>query len=68
MNSYGLKSKLEVGIQWGVGDDASIKQLESAGTRDSRWLMQRAQKFLDAGAHVSISHSSDDHDRIRRHY
>lgn len=52
MNSYGLKSKPEVGIQWGAGGDASIEELESAGTRDPKWLIQRAQKFLDAGAHV----------------
>ncbi len=52
VNSYGLKSKPEVGIQWGAGGDASIEELESAGTRDPKWLVQRAQKFLDAGAHV----------------
>ncbi len=38
-----------MGCRW---CDASIEELESAGTRDPKWLVQRAQKFLDAGAHV----------------
>ena len=42
----------------GAGGDASIQELENAGTRDPRWLIQRAEKFLDAGAHVSFSHSN----------
>lgn len=41
-----------MGIQCGAGGDASIAELESAGTRHPKWLIQRAQKFLDAGAHV----------------
>lgn len=79
VNSYGLKSKPEVGIQWGAGGDASIEELERAGTRDPKWLIQRAKRFLDAGAHVcSILiyflfrngkiFILDDYDRIRRYY
>lgn len=52
VNSYGLKSKPEVGIPWDAGGDASIEELENAGTRDPKWLIQRAKRFLDAGAHV----------------
>ena len=54
VNSYGLKAKPEVGIQWGAGGDASIEELENAGTRDPKWLIERAKRFLDAGAHVCL--------------
>ena len=50
---HGLKPKPEVGIQWGAGGDASIEELESAGSRDPKWLIDRANVFLQAGAHVS---------------
>lgn len=55
---HGLKPKPEVGIQWGAGGDASVAELESAGSRDPKWLIDRAKVFLDAGAHVSIFVSS----------
>jgi hypothetical protein len=38
--------------RWGAGGDASTAELESSGTRDPRWLIDRANAFLDAGAHV----------------
>ena len=50
---HGLKPKSEVGIQWGAGGDASVAELESAGSRDPKWLIDRAQAFINAGAHVS---------------
>ncbi|KAF8340095.1 hypothetical protein F5887DRAFT_1229406 [Amanita rubescens] len=49
--SHGLKPKPEVGIQWGAGGDASVEELEAAGTRDSKWLIDRANVLLQAGAH-----------------
>ena len=52
---HGLKPKPEVGIQWGAGGDASVAELEGAGTRDVGWLVERAKTFLDAGAYVSAS-------------
>lgn len=62
--AHGLKPKPEVGIQWGAGGDASVEELESAGTRDPKWLIDRANTFLQAGAYVrSIVHDkpwSDD--------
>ncbi|KAH7880093.1 hypothetical protein F5879DRAFT_811755 [Lentinula edodes] len=51
----GLKPKPEVGIQWGAGGDASIAELESAGTRDPKWLIDRAKTFLEAGAYICMS-------------
>ncbi len=40
-------------FRWGAGGDASVEELESAGSRDPKWLIDRAKVFLDAGAHVS---------------
>jgi phosphosulfolactate synthase (CoM biosynthesis protein A) len=53
----GLKAKPEVGIQWGAGGDASVAELESAGTRDPKWLIDRANVFLDAGASMVMIES-----------
>ncbi|KAJ3575506.1 hypothetical protein NP233_g1047 [Leucocoprinus birnbaumii] len=55
--SQGLKPKPEIGIQWGAGGDASVAELEAAGTRDPKWLIDRANKFLDAGAYMIMIES-----------
>lgn len=59
--------------RWGAGGDASIEELESAGTRDPKWLIDRANLFLQAGAYVCPNENrgapscltifTDDHDR-----
>ena len=39
-----------------------MEELESAGTRDPKWLIDRAKAFLDAGAYVCsvvVSHIID---------
>ncbi|TFK50302.1 2R-phospho-3-sulfolactate synthase [Heliocybe sulcata] len=54
---HGLKPKPEVGIQWGAGGDASVEELESAGTRDVGWVIERAEKFIGAGAHMIMIES-----------
>jgi len=46
--SIGLKPKPEIGILFGAGGDTA--GLESTGTRDPKWLIQRAEAFLNAGA------------------
>ncbi|THH11267.1 hypothetical protein EW145_g778 [Phellinidium pouzarii] len=46
--SIGLKPKPEVGILFGAGGDT--EGLETKGTRDPRWVIERAEKFLEAGA------------------
>lgn len=46
--SIGLKAKPEVGILFGAGGDT--EGLETKGTRDPRWVIERAEKFLAAGA------------------
>ncbi|OJT10731.1 Phosphosulfolactate synthase [Trametes pubescens] len=55
--AHGLKPKPEVGIQWGAGGDASVEELESAGTRDPKWLIDRAKAFIDAGAYMIMIES-----------
>ncbi|EIM83466.1 2R-phospho-3-sulfolactate synthase [Stereum hirsutum FP-91666 SS1] len=55
--AHGLKPKPEVGIQWGAGGDASVEELEAAGTRDPKWLIDRANTFLQAGAYMIMIES-----------
>jgi phosphosulfolactate synthase (CoM biosynthesis protein A) len=57
VSSHGLKAKPEVGIQWGAGGDASVAELESSGTRDPKWLIDRAKIFLEAGASMIMIES-----------
>jgi phosphosulfolactate synthase (CoM biosynthesis protein A) len=47
----GLKAKPEVGIQFGAGGATKAEGLEAEGTRDPRWCIQLAKRFLDAGAY-----------------
>ncbi|KAJ3933266.1 MAG: coma-domain-containing protein [Lentinula lateritia] len=61
----GLKPKPEVGIQWGAGGDASIAELESAGTRDPKWLIDRAKTFLEAGAYMIMIESEGITENVR---
>lgn len=44
--------------RWGAGGDASVTELKSAGTRDPKWLIDQANVFLQAGAHVGITPQS----------
>ncbi len=46
----GMKAKPEVGIQFGAGGASGADQLESEGTTDPGLAIQRARRFLDAGA------------------
>ncbi|KAI0074738.1 coma-domain-containing protein [Panus rudis PR-1116 ss-1] len=62
---HGLKPKPEVGIQWGAGGDASVEELENAGTRDPKWLIDRAKTFLDAGAYMIMIESEGITENVR---
>src|SRR5205085_9312649 len=48
--SLGLKAKAEVGIQFGAGGASTPEALQSLGTQDVDWMLQRARRLLDAGA------------------
>lgn len=53
----GLKAKPEIGIQFGAGGASAAKDLEREGTRDVRWLITQARRFLDAGAYMIMIES-----------
>jgi phosphosulfolactate synthase (CoM biosynthesis protein A) len=61
----GLKPKPEIGIQWGAGGDASVAELESAGSRDPAWLIGRGKELLDAGAHMLMIESEGITENVR---
>ena len=53
----GLKAKPEVGIQFGAGGATSAAELEAEGTRDPKWAIQQARRFVDAGAYMIMIES-----------
>jgi phosphosulfolactate synthase (CoM biosynthesis protein A) len=53
----GLKAKPEVGIQFGAGGASTAAELKAEGTRDPRWAVALARRFLDAGAHMVMIES-----------
>lgn len=61
----GLKAKPEVGIQFGAGGATAAGELESEGTRDPRWCIQLARKFLDAGAYQIMIESEGITESVR---
>ena len=46
----GLKVTAEVGNQFGAGGASAPEALEAAGMGDVGWMIQRAQRLLEAGA------------------
>lgn len=53
----GLKAKPEVGIQFGSGGATSAAELEAEGTRDPKWAIQQAKRFVEAGAYMIMIES-----------
>jgi phosphosulfolactate synthase (CoM biosynthesis protein A) len=54
----GMKAKPEVGIQFGAGGGAtSVAELEAEGQQDPSWAIDRARRFLDAGAYMIMVES-----------
>jgi len=51
VRGMGLKVTTEVGIQFGAGGASAPEALEAAGMGDVGWMIQRARRLLDAGAH-----------------
>ena len=65
VQKIGLKAKPELGIQWGAGGDASIADLERAGTSDVGALVDAAKTFLDAGAEMLMIESEGITENVR---
>ncbi|PWT83063.1 MAG: phosphosulfolactate synthase [Acidobacteria bacterium] len=61
----GLKAKPEVGIQFGAGGASAAAELESEGTRDPRWAIQQARRYLDAGADLIMIESEGITENVR---
>jgi phosphosulfolactate synthase (CoM biosynthesis protein A) len=53
----GLKPKPEIGIQFGAGGASSAEELSAEGIGDVSWAIERAKKFLDAGAEILMIES-----------
>jgi len=53
----GLKAKPEVGIQFGAGGDTAAEELQAEGTRDPKWMISQAGRFIDAGAYMIMIES-----------
>ncbi len=53
----GLKAKPEVGIQFGAGGASEIALLEAQGVQDVEWTIQRARRFIEAGAYMIMIES-----------
>lgn len=49
VQSYGLRAKPELGIQFGAGGDTPAGELEAVGTSDPGKLVSLGQRMLDAG-------------------
>ncbi len=50
VHEWGLKAKAEVGIQFGAGGASAAEALEAIGATDPTWMIQQAQRLLEAGA------------------
>lgn len=53
----GLKAKPEVGVQFGAGGATTAEALEAEGLQDPAWAIDRAKRFLDAGAYLIMIES-----------
>jgi phosphosulfolactate synthase (CoM biosynthesis protein A) len=53
----GLKAKPEVGVQFGAGGATAAAELAAEGTRDPKWAIRQAKRFLDAGAYMIMIES-----------
>ena len=53
----GLKAKPEVGIQFGAGGTTTAEELAAEGTQDPGWMIEQAQRFIDAGAYLIMIES-----------
>jgi phosphosulfolactate synthase (CoM biosynthesis protein A) len=57
VHKAGLKAKPEIGIQFGAGGNTSEEKLKEEGIQNVQFAIQKAKKFLDAGAYVIMIES-----------
>lgn len=53
----GLRAKPEVGIQFGAGGTTAAAELEAEGVSDPAFAIDRARRFLEAGAYMVMIES-----------
>jgi phosphosulfolactate synthase (CoM biosynthesis protein A) len=61
----GLKAKPEIGIQFGAGGATKMEELEAEGTRDPKWAIAQARRFIDAGAYLIMIESEGITENVR---
>jgi phosphosulfolactate synthase (CoM biosynthesis protein A) len=61
----GLKAKPEIGIQFGAGGATKMEELEAEGTRDPKWAIAQARRFIDAGADLIMIESEGITENVR---
>ncbi|MBW2305819.1 MAG: phosphosulfolactate synthase [Deltaproteobacteria bacterium] len=61
----GMKAKPEVGIQFGAGGATTAEELEADGTRDPKWIIMQARRFLEAGAYMIMIESEGITENVR---
>jgi phosphosulfolactate synthase (CoM biosynthesis protein A) len=65
VHEVGLKSKPEVGIQFGAGGTSRIEALEAEGQRDVGYALELAKRHLEAGAHMIMLESEGITEQVR---
>src|SRR5262249_52424413 len=61
----GFKAKPEIGIQFGAGGETKMEELEAEGTRDPKWAIAQARRFIDAGAYLIMIESEGITENVR---
>jgi phosphosulfolactate synthase (CoM biosynthesis protein A) len=65
VQQVGLKAKPEVGVQFGAGGATTTAELEAEGTSDPGWAIDRARRFLEAGAYQVMIESEGITENVR---
>lgn len=65
VHDLGMKSKPEIGIQFGAGGASSVEELEAEGTSDPSRAIRAAKRYLEAGAHLIMVESEGITENVR---
>ncbi|NNF84789.1 MAG: phosphosulfolactate synthase, partial [Deltaproteobacteria bacterium] len=65
VHGLGMKTKPEIGIQFGAGGASSVEELEAEGTLDPSQAIRAARRYLDAGAHMIMVESEGITENVR---
>ncbi|KAL1945550.1 hypothetical protein VTO73DRAFT_2401 [Trametes versicolor] len=56
----------EVTIQWRTSGDTSVEEAQCAGVRHSKWEINRAEAFIDAGGYMTMMASKSITEDVKR--